>query len=73
MATGTSRPHFTTDDLMAMLDDAEELDDCFAPGSDDELGFEDEENEKYIISHKHIHTKESILEILLSYHTKNKQ
>ena len=41
MATGTSRARMTTDDVMALLDDGDELDDCFAPGSDDELGFEE--------------------------------
>ena len=46
MATGTSRALLTRDDVMALLDgDDVELDDHFAPGSDDELGFDVEESE----------------------------
>ena len=37
-----SRACYTSEQVVAFLDDGEaELDDCFFPGSDDELGFEE--------------------------------
>lgn len=75
MATGTFRTHLTRDDVMAILDDADELDDCFAPGSDDELGFEDdneeeiEENEMYM----HNYTVKHCIYIILPGYCLNRE
>ena len=42
MAASASRACYTSEQVVAFLDDGEaELDDCFFPGSDDELGFEE--------------------------------
>ena len=53
MAAGTTRTLYRRDEVIAILDQDgdEELDDCFFPGSDDELGFEEEiaMDERYII------------------------
>ena len=42
MAASASRACYTSEQVVAFLDDGEaELDDCFFPGSDDELSFEE--------------------------------
>ena len=43
MAASASRACYTSEQVVAFLDDdgEAELDDCFFPGSDDELGFEE--------------------------------
>ena len=49
MAEETTRTLYRTDEVMAFLDEDDDADlgDCFFPGSDDELGFEDEVPEVY--------------------------
>ena len=44
MAASTRRTCYTSEQVAAFMNDDEgELDDCFYPGSDDELGFEEVE------------------------------
>ena len=57
MATSACRACYTSEQVVAFIDGDAELDDCFFPGSDDELGFEevevgdseDEEDTRYAI------------------------
>ena len=53
MAAETTRTLYRTDEVMAFLDEDgdADLDDHFFPGSDDELGFEDEvpDDERYTV------------------------
>ena len=44
MATFACRACYTSEQVVAFIDDGDaELDDCFFPGSDDQLGFEEVE------------------------------
>ncbi len=48
MAEGCSRQHFTGEEVLALLDmdgEDEAMDDSFFPGSDDELGFLEEDDD----------------------------
>ena len=64
MAAGTTRTLYRRDEVIALLDqDGDvELDDCFFPGSDDELGFEEE----IAVDERYIYTAYSIQAVLPS-------